>query len=66
MLRKSEFPWLPDNRQMVEARLQSLKGKLKRDENFHQKYRDFMENLVSKGYARKLTAEETEHRSRKT
>jgi len=66
MLRKSEYHRLPDNRKMVEARLQSLKGKLKRDENFHRKYRDFMDNLVSKGYARKLTAEEAEHQSRKT
>jgi len=66
MLWKSEDPWLPDNRQMAEARLQSLKGKLERDENFHRKYRDFMSNLVSKGYARKLTAEEAERRGRKT
>ena len=66
MLWKSEDPWLPDNRQMAEARLQSLKRKLERDENFHRKYRDFMDNLVSKGYARKLTAEESERRSTRT
>jgi len=66
MLWKSEDPWLPDNKQMAEARLQSLKRKLERDENFHRKYRDFMDNLVSKGYARKLTAEESERRSRRT
>ena len=65
MLWKSEDPWLPDNRKMAEARSQSLKRKLKRDENFHRKYRDFMDNLVSKGYARKLTVEEAVHRSRK-
>ena len=66
ILWKSEDPWLPDNRQMAEARLYSLKGKLERDENFHRKYRDFMGNLVSKGYSRKLTAEEAERRGRKT
>ena len=66
MLWKNEDPWLPGNRRMVEVRLQSLKRKLKRDENFHWKYRDFMDNLVSKGYARKLTAEEAEIRSRRT
>ena len=66
MLWKSEDPWLPDNRQIAEARLQSLKRKLERDENFHRKYRDFMDNLFSKGYARKLTAEESERRSRRT
>ena len=65
MLWKNEDPWLPDNRRiiMVEVRLQR---KLKRDENFHRKYRDFIDNLVSKGYARKLTAEEAERQSRKT
>ena len=66
MLWKSEDPWLPDNRQMAEVRLQSLNRKLERDEIFHRQYRDFMDNLVSKGYARKLTAEESERRSRRT
>lgn len=64
MLWKNENPWLPDNRRMAEVRLQSLKRKLKRDKNFHRKYRDLIDNLVSKGYARKLTAEEAERRSR--
>ena len=59
MFWKSEDPWLPDNRQMAEARLQCMKRKLQHDENFHRKYRDFMDNLVSKGYGRKLTAEES-------
>ena len=66
MLWKSEDPWLPDNRQMAEARLQCLKKKLEHDENFHRKYRDFMVYLISKGYGRKLTAEESERRSRRT
>ena len=51
MLWKSDTPWLPNNKQTAEARLQSLKRKLKRDENFHRKYREFMENLIQKGYA---------------
>ena len=34
MLWKSDTPWLPNNNQTAEARLQSLKRKLKRDENF--------------------------------
>ena len=38
MLWKSDTPWLPNNRQTAEARLQSLKRKLKRDENIHRKY----------------------------
>ena len=39
MLWKSEDPWSPDNRQMTEAQLHSLKRKLKCDETFHIKYR---------------------------
>ncbi|KAK3731809.1 hypothetical protein QZH41_007624 [Actinostola sp. cb2023] len=66
MLWKSTEPWLPDNRQMAEARLQSLKRKLERNEHLHRKYRDFMNNLVAKGYARKLTAKEAGKPSKKT
>ena len=66
MLWKSDTPWLPNNKQTVEARLQSLKRKLKRDENFHRKYRELMENLIQKGYARKMTEEEMVRRSQRT
>ena len=34
MLWKSDTPWLPNNNQTAGTRLQSLKRKLKRDENF--------------------------------
>ena len=66
MLWKSDTPWLPNNKQTAEARLQSLKSKLKRDENFHRKYREFMANLTQKGYARKMTEEEAVRRSQRT
>ncbi|KAK3703822.1 hypothetical protein QZH41_010335 [Actinostola sp. cb2023] len=66
ILWKNTEPWLPENRQMAEARLQSLKRKLERNEHLHRKYRDFMNNLVAKGYARKLTAEEAGKPSKKT
>ena len=66
MLWKSHNPWLPDNREMAEAILQSLKRKPKRDENFHGKDRDFIYNLFSKGFARKLSVEEVNRRGRKT
>ena len=66
MLWKSDTPWLPNNNQTAEARLQSLKSKLKRDENFHRKYREFMANLIQKGYARKMTEEEAVRRSQRT
>ena len=63
---KSDTPWLPNNKQTTEARLQSLKRKLKHDKNFHRKYREFMENLIQKGYARKMTEEEVVRRSQRT
>ena len=66
MLWKSDIPWLPSNKQMAEARLQSLKRKLQCDETFNRKYREFMENLIDRGYARKLTEEEAARRSGKT
>ena len=43
MLWKSATPWLPNNKQMAEARLQSLKRKLQCDETFHRKYRVYGE-----------------------
>ena len=46
------------NKQMAEARLQSVKRKLQRDEKFHIQYRQFMENVIDSGYARTLTEEE--------
>ena len=66
MLWKGDYPWMPDNKQMAEARLQSLKRKLKRDDEFHRKYRAFMNNLISRGYARKLTEGEAARRSSRT
>ena len=42
------------------------KKKLKRDESFHRKNREFMENLIQKGYARKMTEEEAMRRSQRT
>ena len=66
MLWKSDTPWLANNRQTAEARLQFLKRKLKRDENIHRKYREFMESLIQKRYARKMTEEEALRRSQRT
>ena len=66
MLWKSVTPWLPNNREMAEAGLQSLKRKLQRDKTIQRKYREFMENLTKRGYARKLTEEEAAQRSGKT
>ena len=41
ILWKSVISWLPSNKQMAEARLQSVKRKLQRDEKFHIQYRQF-------------------------
>ena len=65
MLWKSDTPWLPNNKQTAEAKLQSLKRKLKRDENFHRKYREFMEDLIQKRYARTMTEDEAVRRSQR-
>ena len=66
MLWKSDTPWLPNNKHTAETRLLPLKRKLKRDENFHSKCREFMENLIQRGYTRKLTEEEAVRRSQRT
>ena len=65
MLWKSDTPCLPNNKQTAEARIQSLKRKLKRDENFHRKYREFMENFIQKGCTRRMTEEEAMRQSQR-
>ncbi|KAL9975992.1 hypothetical protein ACROYT_G013221 [Oculina patagonica] len=66
MLWKYENPWLPNNKMTAEARLRSLKRKLCKEEQLLCKYRDFMDDLLVKGYARKLTEVEAEARSPRT
>ena len=46
---------LPNNRWSVERRLQCLKKKLQKEENFHTDYIAFMYNLFNKGYASEST-----------
>ena len=48
---KSSTPKLPDNRQMAEKRLSSLKRKLEKNKDLHQKYVDGMNDLLEQGYA---------------
>ena len=66
MLWKIDTPWLPNNRSSSEARLQSLKRKLKKDKGMHGKSQACMDNMLDKGYARKLTEEESRRQSRNT
>ena len=66
MLWRSVTPWMPNNKQMAKARLQSLKRKLQRDEMFRKKYREVMENLIEGGFARKSSEEVTARQSGET
>ena len=54
MLWKHENPWLPNNRMATVARLPSLRRRLCA-EQLCCKYRNFMDDLLTKGYAGKLT-----------
>ena len=42
---------LPDNQQMAEKRLSSLRRKLSKNQDLHQKYTDGMNDLLKQGYA---------------
>ena len=47
-------PNLPNNKMQAEQRLLSLKKRLARDPELHQKYSAFMEDLLERGYARRV------------
>lgn len=58
LLWRDENVQLPNNRVLADARLSSLKGRLKKNPQLHTKYKDVIDDYVDKGYARKLTEEE--------
>ncbi|XP_064619558.1 uncharacterized protein LOC135482999 [Lineus longissimus] len=58
MLWKAENTWLPDNRALAESRLESLRRKLVKNPELHEKYTAFMTKLFSQGYAVQLSEEE--------
>ena len=66
LLWKMDNPSLPFNRAAAEVRLQHLKKRFSRDPNLESKYRAVINEYVDKGYARKLTPEETARKSRIT
>ena len=66
LLWKMDNPSLPFNRAATEVRLQHLKRRFSRDPNLESKYRAVINEYVDKGYARKLTPEETTSKSRIT
>lgn len=61
LLWREDDPCLPSNRPMAEARLESTRRRLARpgNEELAQKYRAVMSDYIKKGYARRLTPEES-------
>ena len=47
---RHEDPQLPDNKQMAELRLRSMRRKLQKNPELSEKYTEGMEDLLSKGY----------------
>ena len=65
MLWKHENPWSPNNRMTAIAGLRSLR-RLCADEQLCCKYQNFMDDLLTKGYARKLMEDEAVARRPRT
>ena len=57
---KDGCPTLPNNRPMAEQPLLQLKKRLSKDPILLQKYADFMDDLLTKGYARRTPQQENE------
>ncbi|KAK3712224.1 hypothetical protein QZH41_009770, partial [Actinostola sp. cb2023] len=55
---KNDPPCLHDNKSQAERRLQLLKKRLQKDPVVLEKYKDFMDNLLSKNHARKLSSKD--------
>ena len=55
---KTYPPNLVNNRSVAERRLSLLKKRLKRESLVHEKYRDFMDDLLKKDYARKVNCQD--------
>ena len=55
---KNNPPHLENNRPRAENKLEMLKKGLRKDAILHEKYTDFMADLLQKSYARKVTTEE--------
>ena len=55
---KNNPPCLKKNKSQAESRLQPLKRPLQRDEILLKKYKDFMDDLLRKNYAEKVTRED--------
>lgn len=49
---------MPNNRCMAQQRAENLKRKLKKNPDFHKDYIKFMRDIIDKGYAEKIPAEQ--------
>jgi hypothetical protein len=54
---KEENATLPNNRPQAEQRLKSLKKRLLSDVKYRQDYANFMNTIINKGYATKISDE---------
>ena len=54
---KNDPPLLMNNKSQARQRLHPLKKRLHRDSALYEKYKDFMDDLINKGYARKVRKE---------
>lgn len=63
LLWKRENVSLPNNRRQAEQRLEQLKKRFKRDQNFAERYKIVMNDYIKKGYARKLSSDESNEKS---
>ena len=50
---KDEDIWLSNNRAATIKRLESLRSKFEKDDRLLKKYKNFIEELMEKGYAKK-------------
>ncbi|XP_064638305.1 uncharacterized protein LOC135494321 [Lineus longissimus] len=66
LLWRKEDPVLPNNRAAAEKRLKSLQRKFRQKPEFADKYRQAMDDNISKGYAVMLTEEEAATSKQKT
>ena len=53
--RESNSPEMPESRQQARSRIRSVKRRMQRDKQFNEDYSSFMENIITKGYARECT-----------
>jgi len=58
LLWKNRNTQLPNNRKQAERRLEQLKKRFKRDQDFAEKYKNVMDGYLEKGYAKKLSDSE--------